>query len=102
MKIETKYNIGDRVWIVKEGSYYNSTTGKRELSDELEVFDDYITAINIEEGNNIIYVLKYADMIDLAENDIILYNEKDKLIQKIEELMNKINEREEKGNGQNK
>ena len=35
---------------------------------------------------------------ELKEDEIILYDEKDKLLQKIEELMNKINEREGKIN----
>ena len=94
MKIETKYNIGDRVWIVQEGSYYDTVENKRKLSGEIEVFDDFICAINIEDNNKIIYILKGADMIDLEEKEVILYKDKTGLLHKIEEIMDKIHERE--------
>lgn len=97
MKIKTKYNIGDRVWVVQEGTYYNQTKNTRELSGEVEVFDDYISSIEIS-NVGLIYLLVSADMIELEEKDIILYNEKDKLVERIETIMNTIHEREEKEN----
>ena len=97
MEIKTKYNIGDKVWVVQEATYYNQIKNTRELSGEVEVFDDYISSIEIND-TGIIYLLASADMIDLEEKDIILYNEKDKLIKRIETIMNTIHEREEKEN----
>ena len=66
MEIKTKYNIGDRVWVVQEGTYYNQIKNTRELSGEVEVFDDYIKAIEIND-TGVIYLLASADMIDLEE-----------------------------------
>lgn len=97
MEIKTKYNIGDRVWVVQEGSYYDIEKNTRELSGEVEVFDDYISSIEITD-TGLMYLLVAADMIDLEEKDIILYNEKDKLLEKIETTMNTIHERKEKEN----
>ena len=101
MEIKTKYNIGDRIWVVKEGSYYDSTENTRKLSGEVEVFDDYISSIEIN-NTGIYYILASADMIDLEEKNIILYNENDKLIAKIKELMNEIHKREENENEEDK
>ena len=83
MEIKTKYNIGDRVWIVKE----------RELAGVLEVFDDYIELIQVY-NEGVIYVSRQADMLDLFEHDIILYKDKEKLLKKIEEVMKSIHDRE--------
>ena len=93
MEIKTKYNIGDRVWIVKEADYFSSETNRRELAGVLEVFDDYIESIQVfKEGE--IYLLRQADMLDLFEHDIILYEDKEKLLKKIEEVMKSIHDRE--------
>lgn len=92
MKIETKYNIGDRVWIVYE-QIINNQYHHNEPSGEICVYDDYICAIDIDK-DGLRYLLKYSDCMDLEEKDIILYDETDKLINTIKELMNKINERE--------
>ena len=43
------------------------------------------------------YLLEKADCIDVKEDEIILYDETDKLLAKIQELMNEINEREKEG-----
>ena len=93
MQIKTKYNIGDRVWIVKEADYYNSETNKRELAGVLEVFDDYIDAIEIF-NDGIIYLSRQADMLELFEHDIILYEDKKALVKKIEEVVEIIHKRE--------
>lgn len=98
MEIKTKYNIGDRVWVVKEADYYNSETRRRELAGTVEVFDDYIESIQLFRAEDkVIYILKQADMLDLFDHDIILYNEKDKLLEKIEQVMNEIHKRESEG-----
>jgi len=93
MQIKTKYNIGDRVWIVKEADYYNTETRKRELAGVLEVFDDYIESIQVY-NEGVIYVLRQADMLELFEHEVILYEDKKGLVEKIEEVMKIINERE--------
>ena len=94
MKIETKYNIGDKVWIVYEGNFYISTTGKMQNSCEVRIYTDTITEITFYE-NGLVYNFENCPE-ELKEDEIILYDEKDKLLQKIEELMNKIIERREK------
>ena len=94
MKIETKYNIGDKVWIVYEGDFYNSSTGERQNSCEVSIYTDTITEITFYE-NGLVYNFENCPE-ELKEDEIILYDEKDKLLQKIEELMNKIIERREK------
>jgi len=96
MKLETKYNIGDRVWVVYE-PIINNQYHHNEPAGEINVYDDYISSININE-NGIQYYLKYSDYTDLVEENIILYDDTDKLINKIKELMNEINEREGKYN----
>lgn len=93
MQIKTKYNIGDRVWVVKEADYYNTETRKRELAGVLEVFDDYIELIQVY-NEGVIYVLRQADMLELFEHEIILYDNKEGLVKKIEEVMEIINKRE--------
>ena len=96
MKIETKYNIGDKVWIVYEGDFYNSSTGERQNSCEVSIYTDKIVEVTFYENGLVYNFENYPD--ELKEDEIILYDEKDKLLQKIEELMNKINEREGKIN----
>lgn len=93
MEIKTKYNIGDRVWVVKEADYYNSETNKRELAGVLEVFDDYIESIQVfNEG--VIYNLRQADMLEFYEHEIILYDDKKTLVNRIEKEVQKIHDRE--------
>ena len=92
MNIKTKYNIGDRVWIVYEAIINNQYINNKPAG-EVSVYDDTISSIEIgKEG--IVYLLKNADFVDLKEDEIILYNETDKLLAKIQKLMNEINERE--------
>lgn len=82
MKIETKYNIGDHIWVVYEDRM------------SVGVYDEYITEIAIDKDNEIVYYAKNAE--EIKENDAILYDETDKLVAKIQELMKEINERKEK------
>ena len=84
MKIQTKYEIGDKVWIVYENR------------GEACVYDDYIDEIFVnDEGIN--YMLREA-YIDGKEENIIPYEDTDKLVEKIKQIMEDIRkkEREEK------
>lgn len=82
MDIKTKYNIGDRIWVIYQ---------KR---GEICVYDDFISWITYdEEGIN--YGLKECGD-DIRENRVILYEETDKLVEKIKELMQEIREKEVK------
>ena len=82
MKIQTKYEIGDKVWIIYENK------------GEACVYDDYIEEICVGE-NGLYYMLKEA-CIDRNENDIILYEDTDKLVEKIKQIMEEIREKESK------
>lgn len=79
MKIETKYNIGDKVWVVYENQ------------GEVCVYDTEITDIFIDK-NGINYYGKEGT--DYLEDLLISYNEKDKLLERILSIMNEIHERE--------
>ena len=82
MVIQTKYKIGDRVWIVYEHQ------------GEVCVYDDYIDEICIGE-NGLYYMIKEA-CIDREEEDIVLYEYTDKLVEKIKQIMQEIREKESK------
>lgn len=84
MKIQTKYEIGDRVWIIYENR------------GEACVYDDYIDEICIGE-NGLYYMVKEA-CIDRAEEDIVLYEDTDKLVEKIKQIMEEIREKESEEN----
>lgn len=81
MEIKTKYKIGDRVWIV----YKNK--------GEVCVYDDYIEDICVNR-EGIYYILKEA-CIEGAEEDMILYEDTNKLVEKIKQIMQEIRESEE-------
>ena len=84
MKIQTKYEIGDKVWIVYENR------------GEACVYDDYIDEIFVnDEGIN--YMLREA-CIDGKEEDIILYEDTDKLVEKIKQIMEDIRKKEREEN----
>lgn len=75
MKIETNFDIGDRIWVVYEHR------------GVVNVNSDTIDSISIsEEGVSI--CLKDSDALDLKEDDIILYKDTEKLLKKIKELDN--------------
>ena len=78
MKIESKFNIGDRVWVVYE---YDS---------EIRVYSDYITEILIQKGNEIRYWLENTDCDDFEESALIPYNDIDLLTLKIQILDDQI------------
>ena len=81
MEIKTKYEIGQRVWIV----YRNR--------GEVCVCDDYIIEICVGK-DRLCYMLEdYCD--DVAEENIILYDETDKLVEKIKQIAEEIKNEEE-------
>lgn len=82
MTIKIKYEIGQRVWIIYENQ------------GEACIYDDYIDEICIGE-NGLYYMVKEA-CIDRAEEDIVLYEDIDKLVEKIKQIMQEIREKESK------
>lgn len=81
MIIKSKYEIGDKVWIIYENK------------GEACVYDDYIDEIFVnDEGIN--YMLREA-CIDGKEEDIIPYEDTDKLVEKIKQIMQEIKNEEE-------
>lgn len=78
MKIETKFNIGDRVWVVYE---YDS---------EIRVYSDYIKEILIQKGNEIRYWLKNTDCDFFAEKALIKYENTSELISRINKIDSEI------------
>lgn len=80
MKIESKFEIGQAVWVVYENN--------REVS----IYDDKIDEICVDK-DGIYYMLKEA-CIDGREEEIVEYEDKERLINKIEELMKEIREKE--------
>ena len=96
MEIKTKYNIGDRVWVVYE-PILNNQYHHNEPSGEVAMYDDVISSIEINK-DGIYYLLEKADYVDLKEDEIILYHETDKLLAKIQKLIHEIHVREKEGN----
>lgn len=96
MNIKTKYNIGDRVWIVNEPIINNEYVHDMPAG-EVSLYDDYISSIEINKEGTF-YLLKYSDCIDLKDDEIILYHETDKLLAKIQKMMSEINERDKEEN----
>ena len=82
MEIKTKYEIGQRVWITYENK------------GEVCVYDDYIDEICISESG-LYYMLKEAS-IDETEANIVLYENTDKLVEKIKQIMEDIRKKESK------
>ena len=74
MEIKTKYNIGDHVWVLYENN------------GEICVYDDYINEIVITK-DKFFYTTKNSDEEFMDEN-VILYDEDEKLINRIRELAN--------------
>lgn len=78
MKIETKFNIGDRVWIVYENR------------GEVNVYSDEIDSMTIENSGRLSIWFKDSDAMDVCEEELIEYNDLKKLAEKILEIDNKI------------
>ena len=84
MTIKTKYEIGQRVWIVYENR------------GEVCVYDDYIEEICVGK-DGLCYMLRdYCD--DVVEEDIVLYEDTDKLVEKIKQTMEDIRKKESEDN----
>lgn len=89
MKIETKFNIGERVWVAYS---YNG---------EIEVYSDEIDSMIIENTGKISVYFKNSDALDVYEEDLIAYDDTQGLIDRIRKLDTEIIE-EEKDNENNK
>lgn len=81
MKIETKYNIGEKVWIVYE------------WSGEVAVYSDIIDGYTYSEDGLSIW-LKNSDVSDMKEEDLILYDDLEQLAERIKEIDKKTNEKQ--------
>ena len=81
MNIKTKYDVGIHVWIVYEHN------------GEVHVYEDEIVNIVIDENKKLLYCSKCA-YEEFEEKDIILYEELDKMAEKVKETMQKIKEKE--------
>lgn len=84
MKIETKFNIGERVWVVYE---YNG---------ELSVYSDVVDGFSIDNKGDLTVYLKDSDYFERNESDLILYDDTEALIEKIIDTDKQINSREDK------
>ena len=87
MKIETKFSIGDRIWVVYEHR------------GEVHVYSDEIDSMMIERDNKVTLYLKNSNASDICERDVFEYNDIDGLMNKIKELDDKI--RKEEGHENN-
>ena len=88
MEIKTKYNIGDRVWVVYEPTYRKN--GSHQFTGEVAVYDTYIESISIEKDG----IMYFTEEMDYKEEDLVLYEDKDKLLERIETIMKEIHDRE--------
>ena len=88
MKIETKYEIGQKIWIVYKDD-------KSEICLYCEAISEI--AFNTKELCYITYSCN-----EIQEKDVILENDKDKLFEAIQKIMKEIEEEEggNKGNGE--
>lgn len=72
MEIKSKFELGQRVWLIF----------KNEEHKELELFSDTIENIIIDSKKTILYFMKeFQD--EVAEEDVIAYEDTDKLLKKI-------------------
>lgn len=83
MEIKTKFNIGDRMWIVYENK------------GEISVYSDIIDTFMIDKEGRVWVFFKYSDAAEMEEKDLIGYDDTQKLLQKIKELDLMIIERDE-------
>ena len=85
MDIKNKFNIGDKVWVIYENH------------GEISLYNDTIDEICIRESG-IYYILKEV-CIDKEEKNLVLYLDKEGLLNKIYEIMQEIRKKEGKENG---
>ena len=81
MELKTKYNLGDKVWCLEK------------VHGEVAVYVDTIIEIFYNSEKGICYLTDDAGE-ELAEENVILETEDDKLLARIKELWNKIVEEE--------
>lgn len=88
MLIETKYEIGQKIWIV----YKN----KGEVCLYCEAIEEIVF-----EKEGFFYMTEHS-FDEIQEKDVILENDKDKLFEAIQKIMKEIEEEEggNKGNGE--
>ena len=91
MEIKTKYNIGDRVWVVYESVHYNGN--KIIPAGEVAVYDETINSVSVDK-DGFMYYLNDGEYTEIQEENVILYNEKDKLLERIETIVKEIHDRE--------
>ena len=84
MEIKTKYEIGQHIWTINK---HNGV---------VEIYDDYIGWVSYDD-EGLTYGLKET-CNDIKENDLLLYEETDKLGEKIKQLMQEIRMEEENSN----
>lgn len=82
MQIKTKFNIGDRVWIVEE------------FKGIVSAYSDIIESYNISKDGNIPW-FKESDAFDVKEEELIAYEDKESLIQKIYKVDKTLIKKEE-------
>lgn len=93
MDIKTRYNIGDRVWIVYENTT-RDINNNLVLTGEVSLYDTTISEISIVK-DGFEYYCDEGEYEGIEEKDIILYEDRKKLLATIYELMDKIHRREE-------
>lgn len=84
MTIKTKFDIGERVWVVD--SY----------KGEVEVYSDEIDSFVIESDGRVSVYFKNSDALDVYEEDLIAYEDDKGLLDRIKKLDKEIIEEEKK------
>ena len=93
MRVDTKYNIGDRIWVVYEQMLW--TESYKGPSGEVTAYSTKITDILVPESGKIDYGTDTEGGDSILEEDIILYSDLDLLAKRIKDLDDKIRKREE-------
>ena len=79
MEIKTKYDIGQHIWVVYENH------------GEVCVYDDYIGWITYEDY---LYYTTKQSCVDRRGEEIIKFEDTDKLVERIKQLIQEIREKE--------
>lgn len=80
MKIDSKYSVGDRIWVVYSHQ------------GEVHIYDDVVSDVCVNNGG--LYYILDAAGIDKKEEELILHCDEKRLLEKIEETMQEIHKRE--------
>ena len=81
MNIKTRYEVGTHIWIVYENN------------GEVHVYDDEIVNIVIDSDKQLLYCSK-CGYEEFKEEEVILYEELDKMAEKVKQVMLEIREKE--------